>query len=1125
MEKLKRSWWTLAVPAAMILMLLGELGLPTLFPALRAPWFRFSLIALVAVGLLGAAGWRRWRSRRASNQLAAGLAGPDPVQAEGGVLGARMRDALTQLRNQAGGRRNYLYDRPWYVIIGPPGAGKTTALANSGLRFPWADEAMKGVTTPNLNFWFADEAVLVDTAGRYVTQDVDGAADAAGWEAFLRLLRDTRPLEPINGVVVALGIDMLIEADRAKLDVHATTIRRRLAELTQRLQVSIPIYLLLPKADLIAGFREYFGDLSSEGRRAVLGATLGPGAPSDASAMIGEFDRIVDALWARSPKRLQEEPDQHRRGLILAFPAQMASLRARLAYLIDGAFRDGQSTLRGFYFASGTQTGLPFDRVLADVASVYDMPQPVPRPGQGRAYFLNRLLTEVMLPEAGMVRATDAVRRRRRIAAAAALAGIALVSLATMGLWTNAFARNKGLQNDLLAAAQTAQDQTRATGLDLIEVRESDPDLDQALPVLNRLRDLPHGFAAQEQHSVPWSMRLGLYQSGHATTARQVYLEALQRIMLPRLLLRAEQTIREQAQQPSALYAPLKAYLMLGGEGPLDRDAVRAWVVEDWRTSSLAGADRAEVRAQLTQHLDAMLADPDIGRVWQGRRAPLDGQLIAAARAQLQSLPLADRAYAVLRQRAAAMARPDWRADAVLASGDRQAFRNGDAVLGAVIPWFFTRAGYVKAYRPGLRNVQAELDRDLWVLGPDAAKRSIQGQLPAMRGAVAASYARDYIAAWDGMLATLQPANYFGSNAALGAITRKPSPLKVLLLETSRNTRLGGESSPAAGAQIDAGQVIEQHFRQVADFAGKDDGAAAPVDTLLAAVRQAAVANSATRAPGAALGGGAVQGQLATALGELSTTGVVAPPQLKAFVDQATSNGAGAATRSARITLEQEYQGSVRPACLQAAMKRYPFASVAAPDARAAELQAVFGINGRLDAFSRDRLGPLLDIGANQWRWRQGDPVAAGFARSSAAQLQKASAVRDLVAGGLTLNVGLDSLGAEVTAVQLSTGGTTYRFDATDRAAKPLLWNLAVLPSAQLVLFAKERELQRIDVRGTFALFRLMERAAMENSGPSRLRAQFGDGARTATLLIDLPSTENPFGRGGPFSFRCPARL
>ena len=92
------------------------------------------------------------------------------------------------------------------MIIGPPGAGKTTALLNSGLRFPLADRDGAGRGAPasaargNCDWWFTEEAVLIDTAGRYTTQDSDAAVDRAGWERFLALLKRTRPRQPLNGV-------------------------------------------------------------------------------------------------------------------------------------------------------------------------------------------------------------------------------------------------------------------------------------------------------------------------------------------------------------------------------------------------------------------------------------------------------------------------------------------------------------------------------------------------------------------------------------------------------------------------------------------------------------------------------------------------------------------------------------------------------------------------------------------------------------------------------------------------------------------------------------------------------------------------------------------------------------
>src|SRR3984885_11397510 len=64
-------------------------------------------------------------------------------------------EALRQSRvGSAGG--SALYTLPWYMIIGPPGAGKTTALKHSGLVFPLGEAggSVKGVGgTRNCDWW------------------------------------------------------------------------------------------------------------------------------------------------------------------------------------------------------------------------------------------------------------------------------------------------------------------------------------------------------------------------------------------------------------------------------------------------------------------------------------------------------------------------------------------------------------------------------------------------------------------------------------------------------------------------------------------------------------------------------------------------------------------------------------------------------------------------------------------------------------------------------------------------------------------------------------------------------------------------------------------------------------
>ena len=120
--------------------------------------------------------------------------------AESAELQRKMQEAVAVLEkrdfSQSGGAR-YLSELPWYLIIGPPGAGKTTLLNNSGLNFPLEKShgkfSVKGVGgTRNCDWWFTDQAVLLDTAGRYTTQDSNSEVDKKAWDGFLQLVKDNR---------------------------------------------------------------------------------------------------------------------------------------------------------------------------------------------------------------------------------------------------------------------------------------------------------------------------------------------------------------------------------------------------------------------------------------------------------------------------------------------------------------------------------------------------------------------------------------------------------------------------------------------------------------------------------------------------------------------------------------------------------------------------------------------------------------------------------------------------------------------------------------------------------------------------------------------------------------------
>ena len=112
---------------------------------------------------------------------------------------------------------------------------------------------------------------MIDTAGRYTTQDSHRIIDNTAWNAFLSLLKKYRRRRPINGAIVAISLqDLMVQTAEQRIQ-QAKTIRSRINELQKQLGIRFPIYLTFTKSDLVAGFSEFFSNLSHAELRASLG--------------------------------------------------------------------------------------------------------------------------------------------------------------------------------------------------------------------------------------------------------------------------------------------------------------------------------------------------------------------------------------------------------------------------------------------------------------------------------------------------------------------------------------------------------------------------------------------------------------------------------------------------------------------------------------------------------------------------------------------------------------------------------------------------------------------------------------------------------------------------------------
>ncbi len=756
-------------------------------------WFRAAVIGgIVSIFLI--VWFVRWRRRRRQAENLEAVLLAEPV-GDGKVLAERMQGALATLKKSGG--KTFLYDLPWYVIIGPPGAGKTTALKNSGIEFPLAKneggviEGFGG--TRYCDWWFAEDAILIDTAGRYTTQDSDKGADEASWNAFLDLLKKSRPNQPINGVILAFSVEDMMNATEETLARNAETVRMRLAEIHEQLKIDFTVYVLFTKADLISGFREFFASFTLNRRKLVWGATF---QTKDRKAetwqqVPQEYDRLVGRLSDEVIDRLSEEPDGVSRIAIFGLPGQLALLRDNVSDFMRRVFEPTRyktnAILRGFYFTSGTQEGTPIDQVLGAMAQNAGGGgfAPAFMSGSGKSFFLHDLLRKVIFAERDWVSHDMKAVRRTAILRGLALSTIAIVTVgagAALGLsyWNN--------NNLVLTAKAEAATYARAAQVEIDRTEIDNPDLSPVLEHLERLRLQPAGFGTSTEPT--WAEGFGLSQRARLqNAATEAYGDALEQMLRPRLILDTELRLPqfEADGDTTNIYRALKVYMLLGKQGGrTDDDAIKAWFDEIWR-EQFTGLDGITQREQLARHLEAMLL---LGKDRDATIA-LDEGRVTSARSAIVQMSVADQAWSVILDEASAAqlgelvlittTGPD--SEIVFATTD------GSALSDLKVPGLFTYQGFWGFFIDQLAAVKTTLEEDKWVLGDQANLADFDSQLAGLDIALMTRYGKEFRAGWQGMLDKLTLASMSADKPAYDALGAASAPFTSPILKLAETIK------------------------------------------------------------------------------------------------------------------------------------------------------------------------------------------------------------------------------------------------------------------------------------------------------------------------------------------------
>ncbi|HEX7561736.1 MAG TPA: type VI secretion system membrane subunit TssM [Bradyrhizobium sp.] len=1128
------------------------------------------IILLLIAGAAGIAGFSFLRRRKGAKQIADGISGAEQAVNDEPVLQERMKDALATLKTASGNKSGYLYDLPWYVIIGPPGAGKTTALVNSGLKFPLAGgatpAAVAGVGgTRYCDWWFTEEAVLIDTAGRYTTQDSDARSDKESWFSFLDLLKKSRPRQPINGVLVAISVEDILTMSRQDLAAHAEAIRMRLLELHQRLKVSFPVYALFTKTDLVAGFTEYFSYLNEAGRRQVWGATFQTADKNKnlVAEIPGEFDLLLERLSEETLDRLQDEPAPQHRVQLFGFAAQMARLKPQIHNFLNQIFEPTRyhvnASLRGFYFTSGTQQGTPIDQLIGSLARTFGAEEVAAGAyhGSGKSFFLTNLITKVIIGEADWVSTDRGAVRRALIIKTAVLSLIGLCAVGLSVAWLTSYKKN----SDLIEQTVKLDGEYASAGAPLIkQTIIADHDLDKVLPLLHRLRNAPAGYATRDVQ-VPLSERYGLSQHPRLLSASDAaYHTALERMFRPRMLYRLEEQLGARIREPAFVYEALKVYLMLGGQHPPDQGLIKSWMQRDWADNLYPGATNAEGRRLLEDHLTAMF---DL-ETEQPPLVELDGRLIGEAQNSLARLSVAQRAYELLKSEARAATTGDWLVTRKGGPDVSVVFEStaGQSLDNVRVPAFFTYNGFQQMFIAKLGGLSERMNRDRWVLGDAGQQTAIGQQYDALAGDLLNIYSNDFVTTWRMALGSLRLKKLLADKPkydALRALSAPTSPLRQILESIRDETALTKERPKPANASTSSdalarpspalfntqdgspGAGIEAQFKPFHSVL-EGDSTRRPIDSIIANLND--IAQNLTLIVENPQMTAQATNSLQTQVAALRNNASRMPPPFSDMLRGAAAEFEGSVAASTAGQLLQSLRDQVTPVCQQTVTNRYPFVRGSNQEVPLGDFAKLFSPNGIMDRFFTQFLAPYADTSRPDWTWRKDSPVGRSLSPDTLKQFQNAAYIRDAffqTGGSMPLvslaikppraaGPGVDiktEIGGTVIASPGASGGASA-FGAAPpppSSATPstVQWPG---PSARTAISVSSDTgpPSVLERTGPWSLFRMLEAGSLSAKGETA-SATFIVAGNELNYQISTGSVRNPLNLATLREFRCPSGI
>ncbi|MEL0634470.1 type VI secretion system membrane subunit TssM [Pseudoalteromonas carrageenovora] len=1067
------------------------------------------------------------------------------------TLKTRMNEAIALLKDVKLFKGKSIYQLPWYIMIGPPGAGKTTVINNSGLDYPLKDklgvDLVHGVGgTRNCDWWFTNKAVLIDTAGRYTTQSSHAKHDSRAWEGFLGLLRKYRPLRPINGVMISMGISELMSQTKTERNLHARAIKQRLQELQNQLGMTFPVYVIFSKVDLIEGFREFFGELTEEECEQVWGVTFELNLEKETQVDVfnKEFHSLISKLTEMLNKRLINERNEEIRAKIFEFPRQLRVLQgvgdAFLKEIFTPNAYEELPIFRGVYLTSATQEGTPASFLNAENgdASSYI--------NQSKSFFIKNVLEGVIFPEQNLASTNkhhDKQSKWLRISSIS-IACLAVIGFSTSWYFSYSWNNNLITQTESAIATYEELDSASFDRNNLLILNER----------LNALRNLPANnpaiIGSQENNTVGFN-KLTEIQSASS----EAYERSLQTYLQPFMI---NTLIKEMEMHPehlSYLYETLKCYLMLFKPEYFDSEDIMVWF-SAYLDRNLPGDKNLLTRKNLLQHITTLL-DNGVGKI------KIDNQAVRLARSELTKLPIAERAYQRLQADFLDSSIPAFRLTDIISfdSAQKFSFRN-DGELTRSIPGLYTFNGFHGIFNIEKSKMLGNLMASSWVYGEEAtgtydiSKDEIEKKLEQR-------YFQDYIYYWQSFVDDLKLNQYSSPSEGVDitdALAGSEAPIKNIIMAVQKNVRLTklpvSENQKAAGKvaasaaemamQTKANRIkrflpdevpkfdialpghqVEEAFEELLQIDNQQ------LDNIQKNLRELNI--YLTKLDRGDQLKTSIKDQISgkskpSFIRQLEFQSRDLPYPFNSWLLDISRDTNNITKNSANRHLNDIWKSKVLREYNAAIVGRYPFSPYAQKEVNMKDFTRFFGPEGTIDSFFTQYIAPSVDMSSKPWKFDKD----IGISRDTLAMFEHAKEIQKVFFDGGSetprIEFGLSTIELDGTVstfrMEIDGESMTYRHGPT--RITNFVWPGVSGQSRTRIEFTPSEGGRTINKTylGEWSLYRMLDELSAKRSKTSEdLELHFSLMGNNAKVKLLPKSIRHPFWNKSVESFSCPTRL